>query len=162
MIRILIIILEEFFPPWSMRTCGQRSLTSIINGLFNILEIIRPQNAAGSWGELAIIISGEVPNIRDNINFDIDAELSFSRLDNFGGYKKGSRLGNFNFTIKFSLHSGIPLILVWIERINGSQGRNYLINEAKWANPGFWVFTGVRLMLLIGRPPRWRRPKAIG
>ena len=72
-----------------------------------------------------------------------------------GGYTilevtKGSKLGNFTFTIKLRSELGDPNNLVWIERKTGPQGRNYFINGRKSPNPGFWVFTDFRS--LIGQP----------
>ena len=45
---------------------------------------------------------------RDRDRILIFEARKFRRLENFGGYKKGSRLGNCTFTIKLSLNSGDP------------------------------------------------------
>jgi hypothetical protein len=95
---------------------------------------------------------------RDRDRILIFEARKFRRLENFGGYKKGSGLGNCTFTIKLSLNSGDPNNCYMNRKNKWVPGSNDFINEAKWPNPGFWVFTDFRL--LIGQPPRWRRPKA--
>ena len=47
-------------------------------------------------------------NLRDRERILILGAIKFQRLDNFGGYKKGSRLGNFTFINKLKLKSGDP------------------------------------------------------
>ena len=64
----------------------------------------------------------------------------FWMLHFFGGCKTCRSWETSLLPLSWAQIRGIPIIWVWIERINGSQGRNYVINEAKWTNPGFLLW----------------------
>ena len=76
----------------------------------------------------------------------------------FRRLQKGSRLGNFTFTIKLSLNSGDPNNLGMNRKNKWVPGSKWFYKWSKIAKSGILGFHG--FSFINRAAPRWRRPKA--